>query len=110
MERLNKYLAHAGIGSRRHCDELIAAGRVKIDGRIVRDLGVKVDIEKNKISVDDNNVRSENRRTGSSTNQLATSVRTTTRRAVRWRSISLRTWNSASTPSGDSTKRAKACC
>lgn len=59
MERLNKYLAHAGIGSRRHCDELIAAGRVKIDGRIVRDLGVKVDIEKNKISVDDNNVRSE---------------------------------------------------
>ena len=59
MERLNKYLAHAGIGSRRHCDELIAAGRVKIDGRIVRDLGVKVDVEKNKISVDDNNVRSE---------------------------------------------------
>ncbi len=59
MERLNKYLAHAGIGSRRHCDELIAAGRVKIDGRIVRDLGIKVDIEKNKISVDDNNVRSE---------------------------------------------------
>ncbi|HEY8506118.1 MAG TPA: S4 domain-containing protein, partial [Gemmataceae bacterium] len=30
MERLNKFLAHAGVGSRRHCDELIAAGRVRV--------------------------------------------------------------------------------
>ena len=29
MLRLNKYLAHAGIGSRRHCDELIQHGRVR---------------------------------------------------------------------------------
>ena len=28
MDRLNKYLAHAGVGSRRHCDTLIAAGAV----------------------------------------------------------------------------------
>src|ERR1700737_287568 len=31
--RLNRFLAAAGIGSRRHCDELIAAGRVTINGQ-----------------------------------------------------------------------------
>jgi 23S rRNA pseudouridine2605 synthase len=32
--RLNRFLAAAGLGSRRHCDELIAAGRVTINGRV----------------------------------------------------------------------------
>jgi pseudouridine synthase len=32
--RLNRFLAAAGIGSRRHCDELIASGRVTINGQI----------------------------------------------------------------------------
>lgn len=32
--RLNRYLAAAGVGSRRHCDELIAAGRVTINGQV----------------------------------------------------------------------------
>ena len=43
MERLNKYLAHAGVGSRRHCEELIVRGRVTVDGRVVRELGTKVE-------------------------------------------------------------------
>jgi 23S rRNA pseudouridine2605 synthase len=43
MERLNKYLAHAGLGSRRHCEELIRAGRVSIDGQAVRELGTRVE-------------------------------------------------------------------
>jgi 23S rRNA pseudouridine2605 synthase len=59
MERLNKYLAHAGVGSRRHCDDLIAAGRVKIDGRVVTDLGVKIDPDAHKVAVDDHPVRAE---------------------------------------------------
>jgi 23S rRNA pseudouridine2605 synthase len=42
MERLNKVLAAAGVDSRRHCDELIAAGRVKVDGVVVADLGQRV--------------------------------------------------------------------
>jgi len=42
MERLNKVLAHAGLGSRRHCEELIVRGRVAIDGQIVRELGTRV--------------------------------------------------------------------
>src|SRR6202158_4862985 len=32
--RLNRFLAAAGVGSRRQCDELIAAGRVSINGRV----------------------------------------------------------------------------
>jgi 23S rRNA pseudouridine2605 synthase len=59
MERLNKLLAHAGVGSRRHCDDLIAAGRVKIDGHAVHDMGVRVDPESQKIFVDDVPIRTE---------------------------------------------------
>src|SRR5437870_3424020 len=43
MERLNKVLAHAGVGSRRHCEELILQGRVAVDGQPVRELGTKVE-------------------------------------------------------------------
>ena len=39
--RLNRFLAAAGVGSRRHCDELIAAGRVTINGRVVTDFSVQ---------------------------------------------------------------------
>src|SRR5437870_4409280 len=43
MDRLNKFLAHAGVGSRRHCEELIAVGRITVDGDTVRELGTKVE-------------------------------------------------------------------
>src|SRR4051795_5887637 len=39
--RLNRFLAAAGIGSRRHCDELIAAGRVTINGKSCTDFSVQ---------------------------------------------------------------------
>src|SRR6266513_431933 len=39
--RLNRFLAAAGIGSRRHCDELIAAGRVTINGQHCTDFSVQ---------------------------------------------------------------------
>ncbi|GEN79013.1 pseudouridine synthase [Actinotalea fermentans] len=41
--RLQKVLAGAGLGSRRACEELITAGRVSVDGVVVRELGVRVD-------------------------------------------------------------------
>ncbi|MFQ5648878.1 MAG: pseudouridine synthase [bacterium] len=41
--RLNKYLAECGVASRRKCDELIAAGKVSVNGQVARHLGVKVD-------------------------------------------------------------------
>ncbi|HEX4013397.1 MAG TPA: pseudouridine synthase [Candidatus Cybelea sp.] len=40
--RLNKFLAQAGVASRRHADELIAAGRVSVDGKVVTALGTLV--------------------------------------------------------------------
>jgi 23S rRNA pseudouridine2605 synthase len=42
-ERLHKVLAHAGFGSRRSCEKRIAAGEVEVDGKIVTEMGVKVD-------------------------------------------------------------------
>ncbi len=52
MERLNKILAHAGVGSRRQCDELLAAGRVTVDGQTARELGARADPEHQHICVD----------------------------------------------------------
>lgn len=42
MDRLNKFLAHAGLGSRRHCEELILAGRVTLNGTAIHELGTRV--------------------------------------------------------------------
>jgi 23S rRNA pseudouridine2605 synthase len=50
--RLQKVLAAAGIGSRRHCEELIGAGRVEVDGEIVRRYGARVDPQHQVIRVD----------------------------------------------------------
>ena len=49
--RLNRFLAAAGVGSRRQCDELIAAGRVTINGQVVRDFSVQPD-ERDHVKVD----------------------------------------------------------
>ena len=54
-ERLQKVLAHAGLGSRRSIEELIAAGRVKVNGRRAR-LGVRVDPSKDEVEVDGSRV------------------------------------------------------
>ena len=43
MIRLQKVLADRGVASRRRAEELIAAGRVRVDGAVVRTLGTKVD-------------------------------------------------------------------
>ncbi len=45
MERLNKYIASCGICSRRKADELIQSGMISINGKIVRELGYKVQDE-----------------------------------------------------------------
>ncbi len=50
--RLQKVLASAGIGSRRHCEEIIAEGRVDVDGETVTELGTRVDPYRQEIIVD----------------------------------------------------------
>ena len=50
--RLQKVLADAGVGSRRACEDLIARGRVEVDGKKIREQGVRVDPAKAVIRVD----------------------------------------------------------
>lgn len=50
--RLQKILAGAGLGSRRACENIIVAGRVSIDGVVVRELGLRVDPRTAVIHVD----------------------------------------------------------
>lgn len=50
--RLQKVLAGAGLGSRRACEQLIAKGRVEVDGVIVRELGLRIDPDRAVVHVD----------------------------------------------------------
>ncbi|MGW4629140.1 pseudouridine synthase [Streptomyces rubiginosohelvolus] len=51
-ERLQKVLARAGMGSRRACEELIEQARVEVNGEIVVEQGMRVDVHKDEIKVD----------------------------------------------------------
>ncbi|WP_097986439.1 pseudouridine synthase [Streptomyces sp. f150] len=51
-ERLQKVLARAGMGSRRACEELIEQSRVEVNGEIVVEQGMRVDVHKDEIKVD----------------------------------------------------------
>ena len=51
-ERLQKLLAHAGIASRRHAEQLIIEGRVMVNGAVITELGTKADPEHDHIKVD----------------------------------------------------------
>jgi len=53
IERIQKYLAGAGVDSRRKCEELILQGQVRINNSVVTKLGTKVDPEKDTIEVKD---------------------------------------------------------
>ncbi|MGH2514704.1 MAG: pseudouridine synthase [Ktedonobacterales bacterium] len=50
-ERLQKYLAHAGVASRRHAEELIEAGAVTVNGAVIRELGTRVDPSADEVRV-----------------------------------------------------------
>jgi 23S rRNA pseudouridine2605 synthase/23S rRNA pseudouridine2604 synthase len=59
MVRLQKFLAAAGVCSRRRGEDLIRAGRVTVNGRVEAVLGAKIDPEKDRVSVDGQPVKSE---------------------------------------------------
>jgi 23S rRNA pseudouridine2605 synthase len=56
-ERLQKILAHAGIASRRKAEEIIAEGRVSVNGKIVTELGTRADPDTEVIRVDGKRVK-----------------------------------------------------
>src|SRR5947209_12297688 len=51
-ERLARYLAHAGVASRRHAEELIAAGRVQVNGETVTTQGIRIIPGQDSVTVD----------------------------------------------------------
>lgn len=52
MERLQKVMAHAGVASRRKSEEIIAEGRVKVNGEVITEMGFKVEPDQAEIIVD----------------------------------------------------------
>ena len=51
MDRLQKIIARAGIASRRHAEQLILSGQVRVNGKVIRELGSKADPGSDKIEV-----------------------------------------------------------
>ncbi len=57
--RLNKYLAMCGVASRKKADELIQQGRVAVNGQVTTQLGVKINPQKDRVTVDGRLVKPE---------------------------------------------------
>lgn len=59
MIRINKFLANAGVCSRRNADKLVAEGRVKVNGKTVTALGTEINEKNDKVLLDDKPVKLE---------------------------------------------------
>ncbi len=62
QERLQKIIARAGIASRRHAEQLILSGQVRVNGLVVRELGTKADAAQDRIEAAGRVVTAEERR------------------------------------------------
>src|SRR6267142_1229723 len=62
QERLQKIIARAGIASRRHAEQLILSRQVRVNGRVVTELGTKADADKDRVEVAGRAVEAEERR------------------------------------------------
>lgn len=60
-ERLQKYLATCGVASRRKCEELIKEGKIKVNGRVVTELGTKVS-NKDKVEFNGKVIKENNKK------------------------------------------------
>ena len=61
MERLQKVIANSGYTSRRKAEELILAGKVKVNGKVIRELGIKVD-ESDTVLIEDKPLQKSNKK------------------------------------------------
>ena len=61
-ERLQKFLARSGVASRRKSEELIINGKIKVNGKIVIELGTKVDPEKDVIKYNEKEIKNESKK------------------------------------------------
>ena len=59
MVRLQKFLADAGVASRRASEKIILAGQVRVNGKAVRELGTKVDPDHDRVDVDGMRLKSK---------------------------------------------------
>ena len=57
--RLQKYLAEAGIASRRKAEELIVNGKIKVNNKIIKELGTKIEPDKDKVEYEGKVVKLE---------------------------------------------------
>jgi 23S rRNA pseudouridine2605 synthase len=62
QERLQKIIARAGVASRRHAELLITSGQVRVNGKVIRELGSKADIATDKIEVSGSKIAAEERK------------------------------------------------
>jgi len=61
-ERLQKYMAECGVASRRKCEDIILSGKVKVNGKVITELGIKVDKDKDVVTVDNKIIKPEERK------------------------------------------------
>lgn len=62
MERLQKFMASCGVASRRKCEEIIAKGRVKVNGETIKEAGRKINPDKDRVVVDGKLLRPADRK------------------------------------------------
>ena len=60
--RLQKYIAMCGVASRRGAEEIIAEGRVTVNGEKVTEMGVKIEIGADSVSVDGKPIKAKNKK------------------------------------------------
>ena len=61
--RLQKFMADCGVASRRACEVMISEGRVKVDGKIVKVQGIKIDPINTKVEVDNESINQKKTKT-----------------------------------------------
>jgi len=62
LVRLNKFLSRAGAASRREADRMIQEGRIKVNGRVVEELGEKIEDDEDIVELDGRRVKNEERK------------------------------------------------